>query len=56
MGYRPLNFSRAYVLYCVAPSLKCKATAGLHRGEGAVALETFCSTPAERSIIRNRNR
>jgi len=55
VGYRTVNLSGGYMVYCAACPSKCKAIPGLHRWDRALALETFCSTPEERKIVANRN-
>ena len=55
LGYRALNFSGGYMVYCAMCPSKCKGIPGLHRWDRALALETFCSTPEERKILANRN-
>jgi len=54
LGYRVLNFSGGYMLYCAMCPSECKGIPGLHRWDRALALETFCSTPEERKILGNR--
>lgn len=51
-GYRPLNLSGGYMVYCATYPNRCKGIPGLQRWRRALALETFCSTPEERSIVR----
>jgi len=55
LGYLAMNFSGGYMVYCATYPSKCKGIPGLHRWDRALALETFCSTPEERRILRNRN-
>jgi len=54
LGYRTVNLSGGYMVYCATYPSKCKGIPGLHRWKLALALETFCSTPEERKIIENR--
>ncbi|MDY7010124.1 MAG: FAD-dependent oxidoreductase [Planctomycetota bacterium] len=54
LGYNVLNFSGGYMVYCAESPAKCKEIPGLHRWKRILALETFCSTPEERNIVRNR--
>ncbi len=53
LGYSVLNLSGGYMVYCAASPAKCKEIPGLHRWKRSLALETFCSTPEERNIVRN---
>ena len=55
LGYTAKNLSGGYTVYCAACPTKCKGIPGLHRWNLALALDTFCSTPEERKIIRNKN-
>jgi len=55
LGYQAVNLSGGYMIYCAMHPSKCKGIPGLHRWERALALETFCSTPEERKIVRDRN-
>jgi len=55
LGYRAVNFSGGYMVYCAMYPSKCKGIPGLHRWDRALALETFCSTPEERRILANRD-
>ena len=51
-GFRVRNLSGGYVIYCaVNPSL-CPCIPGLHRWKRLLALETFCSTPEEKSVLQ----
>jgi len=54
LGYRTLNLSGGYMIYCAVQPSKCSGIPGLNRWKRALALETFCSTPEERKILENR--
>jgi len=54
LGYRAMNFSGGYMVYCATYPSKCKGIPGMHRWDRALAMETFCSTPEERKILENR--
>lgn len=54
-GYRAMNLSGGYTVYCAVCPSKCKGIPGLHRWKLALALETFCSTPEQRKIVQNKN-
>ena len=51
-GHRAVNLSGGYMVYCATCPSECKGIPGLHRWQRALALETFCSTPEERTIVR----
>ena len=51
LGYRVMNLSGGYVLYCATCPAGCKGIPGLHRWKRALALETFCSTPEVRKVL-----
>jgi len=55
LGYRVVNLSGGYMIYCATHPSKCKGIPGLHRWNRALALETFCSTPEERKILASMN-
>ena len=55
LGYKTMNLSGGYLVYCAAYPSKCKGIPGLHRWHRALALETFCSTPEERGIVENQS-
>ena len=55
LGYRAVNFSGGYTVFCAAHPSRCKGIPGLHRWDRALAMETFCSTPAERKLLADRN-
>ena len=55
LGYRVLNLSGGYLVYCAVHPSRCKGIPGLHRWKRALALETFCSTPEERLILHKKN-
>ena len=55
LGYRAVNFSGGYIVYCAACPSKCKSIPELHRWDRTLALETFCSTPEERKILANES-
>lgn len=50
-GYRALNLSGGYMIYCATYPDRCDGIPGLHRWKRALALETFYSTPEEKSIF-----
>jgi NADPH-dependent 2,4-dienoyl-CoA reductase/sulfur reductase-like enzyme/rhodanese-related sulfurtransferase len=52
-GYSALNLSGGYMVYCALYPSKCKEIPGLRRWKRALALETFCSTPEQKNIVRN---
>jgi len=54
-GYRTVNLSGGYVTYCAARPSKCAGIPGLRRWKRLLALETFCSTPEEKAMLRNAN-
>jgi len=54
LGYSVLNLSGGYMVYCAMCPSKCKDIPGLHRWKRSLALETFCSTPEQKTIVRNR--
>ena len=54
-GFRALNLSGGYMVYCAAEPSRCKGIPGLRRWKRALAMETFCSTPEERQILANRS-
>ncbi|HUV04730.1 MAG TPA: FAD-dependent oxidoreductase [Armatimonadota bacterium] len=55
-GYRALNLSGGYMIYCAMYPNRCDGIPGLHRWKRALALETFCSTPEERSVVRRNTK
>jgi len=54
-GYRTRNLSGGYVLYCAARPSKCRGIPGLRRWKRLLALETFCSTPEEKAMLRRND-
>jgi len=56
LGFRVLNMSGGYVIYCAANPSDCRAIPGLRRWRRLLALETFCSTPEEKEILERVNR
>jgi len=55
LGFRALNFSGGYMVYCASRPLRCKGIPGLRRWKRTLAMETFCSTPEERQILENHS-
>lgn len=51
-GFQVRNLSGGYVIYCAAnPSIRSEVP-GLRRWKRLLALETFCSTPEEKAMLR----
>ena len=55
VGFRALNLSGGYMVYCATRPSRCKGIPGLHRWKRTLAMETFCSTPEERQILKNHS-
>jgi len=55
LGYKAMNLSGGYMVYCAMCPTKCKGIPGLHRWRRSLAMETFCSTPEERQIMENHS-
>jgi len=55
MGFRTMNLSGGYMVYCAAEPSRCKGIPGLRRWKRVLAMETFCSTPEERQIVENQS-
>jgi len=51
-GFQVRNLSGGYVMYCAANLSACAEIPGLRRWKRVLALETFCSTPEERSVVQ----
>jgi len=51
-GYRIRNLSGGYVVYCATHPSKCAGIPGLRRWKRLLAMETFCSTPQQRALLR----
>jgi len=50
LGYKVRNLSGGYIVYCAVNPSRCAGIPGLHRWRRLLALETFCSTPAETQV------
>ncbi len=51
-GFQVRNLSGGYVIYCAANPSICPEVPGLRRWKRLLALETFCSTPEEKAMLR----
>jgi len=55
-GFQVRNLSGGYLIYCAASPSICAKLPGLRRWKRLLALETFCSTPEEKSVISRMER